>query len=142
VDAAGGVLDDDQGVDVVEQHGVHVDEVDGDYAAGLCGEELFPGRARAARGRVDPGIMQDLPHRGGRDPVAELAAQYRILVPEHQELGILGHLTAGQHTQAAQQTTYKQVDDREDHSGMISARKAPPATPDRVIEPHRFITGP
>ena len=30
-----------------------------------------------------------------------LAAQHRVLVPEHQELGVLGHLTPGQHDQAA-----------------------------------------
>jgi hypothetical protein len=57
-------------------------------------------------------------------------------VPEHQEFGILGHLTPGQHHQAAEQTAHDQVDAREDHSGMISARKTPPATPDRVIEPY------
>jgi hypothetical protein len=28
MDAAGAVLDDDQGVEALEQHGVHVDEVD------------------------------------------------------------------------------------------------------------------
>ena len=30
------------------------------------------------------------------DP-ADLAAQHRVLVPEHQELGVLGRLTPGQH---------------------------------------------
>ena len=183
-------------------------------AAGLRGQELLPGRARAAGCGVDPGVMQDLPHRGGGDPVAELdefalhapvpprrivrrdadheladrgcrgrpsgtppagvvpfacdqspvpgeqrrrghrehlapplpgdqpgqcrepqpvrrlvadpadlAAQHRVLVPEHQELGILGHLTPGQHHQAAEQTAHEQVDDREDHSAMIPTRK-------------------
>jgi hypothetical protein len=70
------------------------------------------------------------------DP-ANLAAQHRVVVPEHQEFGILGHLTPGQHHHTAEQTAHEQVDAREDHSGMISARKTPPATPDRVIEPHR-----
>src|SRR5208282_2266308 len=69
---------------------------------------------------------------------AELAAQDRVLVPQDQELGILGHLTPGQHHEAAEQAAHKQVDGREDHSGMISPRKAPPATPDRVIEPHKL----
>jgi hypothetical protein len=36
------------------------------------GQELLPGRARAAGRRIDPGIMQDLPYRGGLDRVAEL----------------------------------------------------------------------
>ena len=45
VSPAGAVLDHDQRVDAAEQHGVHVDEVDGDEATGLGGQELFPGRA-------------------------------------------------------------------------------------------------
>jgi hypothetical protein len=64
------VLDDDQGIDAAEQHGVHVDEVGGDDAAGL-GKELLPGRAGAAGRGIDPGVVQDLPDRGGRDRVAE-----------------------------------------------------------------------
>ena len=39
------MLDDDQGVDASQQHGVHVDEVDAEDAAGLGGQELLPGRA-------------------------------------------------------------------------------------------------
>ena len=56
------------------------------------------------------------------DP-ADLAAQYRVLVPEHQEFGILGQLTPSQHLEAGEQTACDQVDARGDHSGMISARK-------------------
>ena len=209
------MLDDDQGVEAPQQHGVHVDEVDRENAAGLRGQELLPGRARAAGRGVDPGVVQDLPHRGGGDRVAEpdefalhapvpprrilrrhadheladrgcrgrppgtppagvvpfacdqppvpgeqrrrghrehlappaagdqprqcrepqpvarlvadpadLAAQHRVLVPQHQEFGILGHLTPGQHHQAAEQATHEQVDDRKDHSAMIPARQA------------------
>jgi hypothetical protein len=36
--------------------------------------------------------------------LADLAAQHGVLVPEHQELGILGQPTPGQHRQATQQT--------------------------------------
>jgi hypothetical protein len=71
VGPAGAVLDDDQRVDAAEQHGVHVDEVGGEDAAGLRGQELPPGRARAAGRGIDPGVVQDLPHRGGGDRVAE-----------------------------------------------------------------------
>jgi hypothetical protein len=67
------VLDDDQGVDASQQHGVYVDEVDGEDAAGLGGQELLPGRARAAGCGADPGVMHDLPDRGGSDRVAEPA---------------------------------------------------------------------
>ena len=55
------------------------------------------------------------------DP-ADLAAQYRVLVPEYQEFGVLGCLTPGQHHQAAEQAARDQVDDREDHSAMIPTR--------------------
>jgi hypothetical protein len=48
-----------------------VDEVDGQDAAGLCGQELFPGSASAAGRGADPGGVQDLPDRGGRDGMTE-----------------------------------------------------------------------
>jgi hypothetical protein len=67
----GAVLDRDKRVDAAEQHGVHVDEVDGADAAGLGGKELLPGRAGSAGRGTDPGVVQDLPGRGRRDPVAE-----------------------------------------------------------------------
>jgi hypothetical protein len=71
-----------------------------------------------------PGQCRE-PQPAGRlaaDP-ADLAAQHRVLVPEHQELGIPGRLTPGQHHQAAEQTACEQADHREDHSAMIPARK-------------------
>jgi hypothetical protein len=71
VNPAGAVLDDDQGIEAPEQHGVHMDEVGREDAAGLCGQELLPGRATAARCGIDPGGMQDLPDRRGSDRVAE-----------------------------------------------------------------------
>jgi hypothetical protein len=68
---------------------------------------------------------------------ADLTAQHSVLVPEHQQLGILGHLGPGQHHQATQQTTYKLVDGRNDHSAMVPA-PASPSRPDPLIEPHRL----
>jgi len=41
-------------------------------------------------------------------------------MPQHQQLGFLGHLTPGQHHQAAEQAAREQVDDREDPPAMIS----------------------
>jgi hypothetical protein len=58
-------------------------------------------------------------------------------VAEHQEFGILGYLTPGQHRREAEQTAHEQAGDREDPSAVISVRKTPPARPDRVIEPYR-----
>ncbi len=52
------------------------------------------------------------------------AAQDRVLVPEHQELGVLGYPVPGQHRQAAEQTTDEQVNDRNDHSAMSPAGKS------------------
>lgn len=54
---------------------------------------------------------------------ADLSAKDRVLVPQRQDLGVLGHLAPGQHHQAAQQTANKQAEDRNDHSGMIPAGK-------------------
>ena len=71
VSPAGAVLDDHQRVDTAEQHGVHMDEVDREDAAGLGDQEMPPGRASPPRRGIDPGVMQDLPDRGGGDRVAE-----------------------------------------------------------------------
>lgn len=65
------VLDCDQCVDAPEEHGVHVQEVHRQDGLGLSGEELAPGRTRSSRRGVDVGIVQDLPHGGGRDAMAE-----------------------------------------------------------------------
>ena len=48
-----------------------MDEIGRENAAGLGGQELLPGRARAAGRGAGPGIVQDLPERGGSDRVAE-----------------------------------------------------------------------
>jgi len=71
MNTAGAVLDDDQRVETTEQHGVHVDEVGGEDAAGLGCQELLSARAGAAGRGIDPGVAQDLPDRRCRDWVAE-----------------------------------------------------------------------
>lgn len=49
-----------------------------------------------------------------------------------------GSGAAGQRcSTAGTRSAPKEVDAREDHSGMIPARKTPPARPDRVIGPYR-----
>src|ERR1035441_9021176 len=63
VHPAGAVLDDDQGIEAPQEHGIHVDEVGSEHAAGLRGQELLPRRAGAPGCGADPGVMQDLPHR-------------------------------------------------------------------------------
>ena len=117
----------------------------------MCDQPPVPGEQhrRGNREHLAPLPAGDQP-RQCREPepvarlvagAAGLAARDRVLVPQDQELGILGHLTPGQHHEAAEQAAHKQVDGREDHSGMISPRKIPPAMPDRVIEPHSVLGG-
>jgi hypothetical protein len=71
VHSAGAVLDEHQDVEALQQHGVHVQEVDGEDPGGLSCQELPPGRAPAARRRIDARVMQDLPHRGRRNGETE-----------------------------------------------------------------------
>ncbi len=85
-----------------------------------CYQPPMPGkqRRRGHREHVAPPTTGDPPGQCRQpqpvgwlvaDP-ADLTAQHRILVPEHQQFGILGHLTPGQHHQAAEQTAREQVD--------------------------------
>jgi hypothetical protein len=46
-------------------------EVHGQDGLGLGGEELAPGRSRSARRRVQARVVEDLPHRGSGDLMAE-----------------------------------------------------------------------
>ena len=71
MDPAGTVLDCDQRIESPQQHGVHVHEVHGQDGLGLTGEELTPGWTRPAWCRIEAGVMQDLPHRGGGDAMTE-----------------------------------------------------------------------
>ena len=96
-----------------------------------CDQLSVPGeqRRRGHREHLAPSAPGDQPGQGRKpQPVArlvadppDLTAQHRVLMPEHEEFGILGHLTPGQHHQAAQQTPREQVGDGEDHSAMIPA---------------------
>ena len=65
------MLDEHQDVQSIQQHGVHVEEVDGEDPGGLGVQELPPGRACAAGSRIDARRTQDLPDGGRRDRYAE-----------------------------------------------------------------------
>jgi hypothetical protein len=56
----------------LQQHSIHVKEIDREDPGGLGVQELPPGRARAARRRSDARDSQDLIDGGWRDPDAEL----------------------------------------------------------------------
>jgi hypothetical protein len=45
-------------------------------------------------------------------------------MPEHEKLGILGHLTPRQDRHAAEEAAHEEVADREDHPAMIPAQQA------------------
>jgi hypothetical protein len=72
VHPAGAVFDEHQDMQSLEEHGVHVQEIDCDDPGGLGVQELPPARARASRCRIDACRMQNLPHGGRRDCHAEL----------------------------------------------------------------------
>jgi hypothetical protein len=55
----------------MHEHRVDVDEIGREDAAVLRGQELLPGRPAAAGCGIHPGIVQDLPHGGRGDRVAE-----------------------------------------------------------------------
>ena len=71
VDSAGGVFDDEEGVEPVQVDGVDVDQVAGENAVGLRAEELRPGRTCSSRRGIDARRGEDLPHGGGADLIAE-----------------------------------------------------------------------
>jgi hypothetical protein len=71
VHLGGGDLHDEQNIDPFEADRIHVEEVAGQDRAGLVGAELGPGRPVPSRRGVDPGGVQDLPHRAGGDLVAQ-----------------------------------------------------------------------
>jgi hypothetical protein len=98
----------------VQPAGVVLDEEQRRGGQRQPGRRAVPGRGRDDHGGQGGWLVAD---------PADLAAQDRVLVPERQELGILGHLPTGQHCQAAQQGANEQVEGRNDHSAMIPAGK-------------------
>ncbi len=96
-DLSGGDVDEEQHVAAAEQGGVDGEEVAGHGRLGV--QELRPGDVGSVRGGVDAGGLEDLPHGGGRDVVAE-AGQFamdaavapgRVLISEAKnELSDLG----------------------------------------------------
>jgi hypothetical protein len=80
VDAAGGVFDEQQDVELAEPVGVDDEGVTGDDSAGLRGEELGPGRPGASRGGVDAVTFQDGPDGGGVEAVAE-SGEFEVDAP-------------------------------------------------------------
>ena len=70
-DPPGGVLDDRQYGQARAGQGDGLEEVAGEQGIGLGAEEAGPGGGGALGCRVDPGVVEDLPHGGGGDLDAE-----------------------------------------------------------------------
>ena len=70
-DPPGGVLDHRQHVQAGAAEGDGLEEVAGKQRIGLGAEEAGPGGGGALGRRVDPDVVQDLPHGGGGDLDAE-----------------------------------------------------------------------
>jgi hypothetical protein len=66
------MFDEHQYVQALVQHGIHMQEVDGEDPGCLGMQELPPDRARAARRRIDASGVQDLLDGGRRYGDAEL----------------------------------------------------------------------
>jgi hypothetical protein len=64
MDTAVDVLNEEHRVQPGTEHRLHVEEVGGDDASGLGGEELLPGRPRTARCGTKARPNQDHPHSG------------------------------------------------------------------------------
>src|SRR6476660_6512207 len=71
VDAAGGVLDNEERVEPLQGDRVGVEHVAGQDRVGLQAEELRPGRTGASRCGIDAGRAEDPPDGGGADLVAK-----------------------------------------------------------------------
>jgi hypothetical protein len=67
----GGVFDDEERVEAGQCDGVEVEQVAGQDRVGLGRQELRPGRTGPPWCGVDPGGVEDLPHGGCADLVAE-----------------------------------------------------------------------
>ena len=68
--------------------------------------------------RTDPPVHSGPGRRGGD--------AHRILMPEHEQLGVLGGVTAQQHPGEGQQPARHLVQQRNDHANMVPAGIVPP----------------
>jgi hypothetical protein len=54
-------------------------------------------------------------------PPCQLTAQHLVLVTQHEQLGLLRQVRAGQHRQQAEQAPHQAVDERQQHPEMVPA---------------------
>jgi hypothetical protein len=87
LDPPGGVLDDRQDVHARAGQRDGLEEVAGKQGPGLGAEETGPGGSGALGCRVDPGVVQDLPHGGGGDLDAE-DEEFAVDAPRSSRLGL------------------------------------------------------
>jgi hypothetical protein len=66
------VLDEEQDVEPVQEHGLHGEEVTRQQGLGLGPKKRSPARAHPPRRRLDPVTCEDSPDTGGREPYSHL----------------------------------------------------------------------
>jgi hypothetical protein len=98
VDAAGGVLDDEECVQPMQGDGVDMKQVAGQVPVGLGSKEVGPGGAAASGRGIDACAVQDCPDGGGADLVAEAGefAMDASVAPG----GVLGRQSDGETSEA------------------------------------------
>jgi hypothetical protein len=86
------VLDDEERVEPAQRDRVEVEQIAGEDRLGLRMKELRPGRSGSPRRRVDSGGVQDSPHGGGADLVAETGElAMDAAIPPRRILGSQAH---------------------------------------------------
>src|SRR5207244_779574 len=103
-------------------------------------EPAVPGQQRAGRDREyrPPAVTGYQTRQRSRpepilrlvaDRAGDLTAQHRILVPEHEQLGILRGVAAQKRPGDGQQPADHLVKQRDDHRDMVPAETGPPLPP-------------
>lgn len=119
VHASGRQLDEEQDVQGLQEHGLHREEVAGQYSPPLCSQELAPGGARAARRGTQAGAAKDAADGARANPDPELA-----------ELALDPHAPPSRVLLA----------ETEDEVGRLGIERPPSRTPKRVgpLAPYEF----
>jgi hypothetical protein len=90
----------------------------------LLDHALVPGEQGArCHNPLYPKVPGQQPRQGGyhrpvspvRSRAADLAAQDRGLVPEHQDFHVFGNIAAGEESQPAEQPDHEQIDETKEH---------------------------
>ena len=117
----------------------------------LRGQFAVPGQERRGRHGEDPGpapARQEPCQRGEPHPVgrlvpypADVPAQHRVLVPEHQQLSILRPVAAEHQDGQAEYPARQQVDDLEQHPASQPSLRPSCLATAQVTHPIEYSSG-